>query len=377
MQFAHFSQVFPRAGETAADRYEQMWRELQLCDELGFDFGFASIHGFSHLRPSAAAFSIAAAERTRRLRVGPFGYTVALYDPIQIVEEVALLDNMTHGRLEVGLTNGVTKDEFRVHGADWDNRAARAREGLILLRKAFTSDLSAADEPADEPVADRLGSFDFEGEFSSYEEVRLSVEPLQSPHPPLWLISLDPVSLELAAREGAHTGYLWISRKRSESAPRIAEYLRQWAEHGHAEPPRIMYETFVYVDETDEAAVERASEHLLSSVHEIYGGRFGGGGTALAPILEKVGEFGAAEIRRHMYDLDYLLGNDIFLVGSPETVAAKLRAMAEEGLFNVFAGEFNIGSLPEEDLMRSIRLFGEQVIPALRELDPTLAASAT
>src|SRR5438105_4319444 len=101
MQFAHFSQVFPRAGETAAERYELLWRELQLCDALGFDYGFASVHHFSHLRPSAAAFTVAAAERTRNLRVGPFGYSVALFDPLRIVEEVAMLDNLVHGRLEV------------------------------------------------------------------------------------------------------------------------------------------------------------------------------------------------------------------------------------------------------------------------------------
>jgi alkanesulfonate monooxygenase SsuD/methylene tetrahydromethanopterin reductase-like flavin-dependent oxidoreductase (luciferase family) len=375
MRFAHFSQIFPRAGETAAERYEQLWRELQLCDELGFDYAFASVHHFSHLRPQAAAFTVAAAERTQRLRVGPFGYSVALYDPIRIVEEVAVLDNLAHGRLEIGLTTGVTRDEFRIYGADWDNRAARAREALLLLRKAITSDLSADDEPADAPVADRLRSFDFQGEFSAYEDVRLSVRPLQVPHPPLWLISLDPVALELAAREGAHTGYLWISRKRSEAAPPLAEYLERWAHYGHEQPPKIVFETFVYVDETDAAAVERASQHLLSSVDEIYGGRFGGGGTALAAILEKMGHLGAAEIRRHMYDLDYLLGNDLFLVGSPEAVSAKLRAIAEEGRFNVIAAEFNIGSLPEEDLMRSIRLFGEHVIPALREFDPTRTAS--
>lgn len=225
-------------------------------------------------------------------------------------------------------------------------------------------------EPADAPLADRLGAFDFEGEFRSYEDIRLSVVP----HPPLWMMSLDPVSLELAAREGAHTGYLWISRKRSEAPPLLAAYFEQWAAAGHAEPPKVMYETMVYVDESDEAAIERASAHLLSSVDEMFGGRSGGGGAAIAASLEARGQLGAAEIRRNMYELDYLLANDVFIVGSPETVAAKIAAAAEEGLFNVFGAEFNIGSLPEDDLMRSIRLFGERVIPKLRGLDPVSAA---
>ena len=69
-------------------------------------------------------------------------------------------------------------------------------------------------------------------------------------------------------------------------------------------------------------------------------------------------------------DFDYLHENDLMIVGSPETVARKLKSTAEKGLFNVFCGEFNVGSLPEDNLMRSIRLFGTKVIPALREFDP-------
>jgi alkanesulfonate monooxygenase SsuD/methylene tetrahydromethanopterin reductase-like flavin-dependent oxidoreductase (luciferase family) len=78
------------------------------------------------------------------------------------------------------------------------------------------------------------------------------------------------------------------------------------------------------------------------------------------------GEPGASEIMQHLFDADYLLKHDLVFIGSPETVAAKIRAAAAEGLFNVFMGEFNFSDLPEPDLMRSIRLFGEQVIPALR-----------
>ena len=110
MKFAHFTQTFPREGETAAQRFDLLWRELELCDETGFDYGFSSVHHFSRLRPSTTAFCAAAAARTSRLRLGTMGYAVPLYDPIRIVEEVAILDNITHGRLEVGLATGVTPE---------------------------------------------------------------------------------------------------------------------------------------------------------------------------------------------------------------------------------------------------------------------------
>ncbi|MGB7040827.1 MAG: hypothetical protein WBD83_14665, partial [Xanthobacteraceae bacterium] len=82
------------------------------------------------------------------------------------------------------------------------------------------------------------------------------------------------------------------------------------------------------------------------------------------------GEPGASEIMQHLFDADYLLKNDLVFIGSPDTVAAKIRAAAEAGVFNVFLGEFNFSDLPEEALLRSIRLFGEKVISALRRYEP-------
>ena len=72
----------------------------------------------------------------------------------------------------------------------------------------------------------------------------------------------------------------------------------------------------------------------------------------------------------NLFDANYLTNNDLVFIGSPEMVAAKIHAAAQAGLFNVFLGEFSFADLPEADLMRSIRLFGEQVVPALRGYEP-------
>lgn len=369
MEFAHFEQIFPRVGESARDRYDQLWRELELCDSLGFNYAFGSIHHLSHLRPQAAVFVTMAAARTKNLRVGPMGYTVALYNPIRIVEETAVLDNITGGRLEVGLTTGVTMDEFRVYGADWGSRSARAREALELLVEAFRRERRPVIEEDRLPVADALDPFTFEGTFNGYEEVRLSVDPVQQPHPPIWLISTSSDNLAVSAELGADTGYLFF-RPQVEARERLTPWVVDWTAHGHGRDPRIMFETLVYVDVTDDAATSRGEDLILSSMHEIYGGRFGGGGTALADVLEKAGDPGQAEIRRHMFDFQWLLDKGIVIVGSPATVAERLERASREGLFNVFAGEFNVGHITEEELMRSIRLFGEHVVPALVDVDP-------
>ena len=82
------------------------------------------------------------------------------------------------------------------------------------------------------------------------------------------------------------------------------------------------------------------------------------------------GEWGSAEIARNMANVEYLIDHNLVFVGSPETVADRIKAAAEEGLFNTVFAEFNLGWLEEEDLMRSIKLFGEQVIPRIRDFQP-------
>src|SRR5262249_15707029 len=93
-------------------RYEQLWRELQLCDELGFDYGFCVEH---HFRPdesrasSPSLYVVGAAARTRRIRVGPMGYVVPLYHPLRLAEEIALVDQIVGGAWSSGLFRGSTQ----------------------------------------------------------------------------------------------------------------------------------------------------------------------------------------------------------------------------------------------------------------------------
>ena len=116
MKFAHFSHIWTKPGYTAHRRYEELWAELQLCDELGFDYGFCVEH---HFRPdeswisSPSLYAVGAGSRTKRLRVGPMGYIVPLYHPLRLAEEIAIVDQMLGGRMECGLVPATTEDNER------------------------------------------------------------------------------------------------------------------------------------------------------------------------------------------------------------------------------------------------------------------------
>ncbi len=358
MKFAHFSHAWNKPGMVPAQRYEQLWRELSLADKLGFDFGFTVEHHFNPQESwmaSPPVYCTAGAAHTQQMRLGPMGYIVPLYNPLRIAEEAAILDQVSNGRLELGLVSGIVPDFFGPYGADFQNRRAIANEGLALVKTALTSQ----------------DAFNFEGTFHQYKNVNLSVKPLQKPHPPMWMQSRDAETLELLAKEGVHTGYLFFL-PREETAPRYRQYLTLWQQAGHLGKPNIGYWTLVYVDETDEKAQSRAAPNIVHAFTKVFGTRPDGGipHLRLAENFVKRGEPGAAEIARNLTDVNYLLDRNLVFVGSPDTVAQKVKAAASEGLFNTLFGEFNFGALSEDDLMRSITLFGTQVLPRLREYQP-------
>ena len=352
MKFGHFWQLFNKPGVTGYPRYEQMWRELELADELEFDYGFQSIHHSFKLRPTPAMFCAGAAARTRQIRLGPMGYIAPLYDPIRIVEEALLLDQLTNGRLELGLVLGVYPEYFRVYGADPETRRESALETIKVLKAAFATE----------------GNFSFKGQFHQYDDIELAIRPVQNPGPPISLPTTNPDTMAFCAKEGVHGGYI-NPENRQEMAARLVEYQRMWYDAGHQDPPNISYCAHVYVDETDEAALAKGRDAVLYNMYETYtrnparGGIFSSGTDSLGPRT--------SEIFKNRQNFDYLHEQNVVFVGSPETVINRIRAAAEEGFFNIFVGEFNLGALSEEDVLRSIRLFGTQIIPALRDMDPT------
>jgi alkanesulfonate monooxygenase SsuD/methylene tetrahydromethanopterin reductase-like flavin-dependent oxidoreductase (luciferase family) len=346
---------------TPHQRYEQLWRELAVCDDGGFDHSFCVEH---HFRPdeswmsSPSLYAVAAGARTTRLRIGPMGYVVPLYHPLRLAEEIAIVDQMLGGRMELGLVPGINADYFRPFGLDYGRRKSPTFEFVDYLRAAF-----GATQP-----------FSFHGTEFHTDRAELAVQPVQRPHPPLWMMSRDPQTLEFCANNAINPGYFLVY-PRADAAPRYRKFLADWRAAGWTQKPNIAYCTVVYVDESDQKAIDtalfrasRAYEGFLPPPQP--GETFDERARRFAGMFIGRGEPGASEIMANVFNPDYLFKHDLVFIGSPETVAAKIRAAAEAGVFNVFMGEFNFSDLPEPELLRSIRLFGEKVIPALRDYEP-------
>ena len=154
------------------------------------------------------------AQRTRRLRFGPCVYVLPLHHPLRLIEEISMLDNLSDGRLEIGVgRGGVMEAYFWGQEADSETNYARYLETLAIMREGLSHD-----------------QLTYSGRFHSFEQLPMYLRPLQKPYPPLWYMR-NPVT---AAMEGMHTIIVGSLDGLAAAVPR---YRAAWEEHQGAGRP--------------------------------------------------------------------------------------------------------------------------------------------
>ena len=129
-------------------------------------------------------------------------------------------------------------DYFKPFGIDYNLRKSPTLEFVDYLRAAY-----GEKQP-----------FSFHGDVHHTDSAQISVQPLQRPHPPIWMMSRDPQTLEFCASNGINPGYFLVY-PRADAAPRYRVFLENWKKAGWPRKPNIAYCTIVHVDETDEKAL--------------------------------------------------------------------------------------------------------------------------
>ncbi len=156
-------------------------------DELGFSAFFLAEHHFHEygLVPSPPTLLGAAAERTKRIGLGVAVSVLPFHQPLVAAEEYAMLDQMTGGRLVLGVGSGYLKHEFEgFYLAPWEKRA-RFDEALKIMVQAWEG------KP-----------FSYHGLYHHVENTRIAVTPLQKPHPPMWIAILRQEAAYHVGKQG-------------------------------------------------------------------------------------------------------------------------------------------------------------------------------
>jgi alkanesulfonate monooxygenase SsuD/methylene tetrahydromethanopterin reductase-like flavin-dependent oxidoreductase (luciferase family) len=345
MRFGTFSYNQARPWVTEKQAFDELLDQIELTEKLNFNEAwFAEHHHSDYGMLASPNLMIAAlARRTERLRFGNLVSVLPLYDPMRLAEECAMLDILTDGRLNIGLGRGVPKDDMK-HRLDRETAQARFEEGIEILLRAWTGE-----------------TFSYTGKAWGYEEISCRPQPLQKPHPPIYYGATSPDSPAMVARRGWN---LALSRQPlANCAKAIEKYRAELANLGHVngKGDAIMVRD-IYVADTDEQAWREAVPEIM---------RFWQLATDNYWRGETVSE---ADLTRFTERYAYYPGGltikrfdewGTSLIGSPDTIVKKARAMIETAKPDSLIGMFQFGGLKHEQVMHSLELFATKVMPAL------------
>jgi alkanesulfonate monooxygenase SsuD/methylene tetrahydromethanopterin reductase-like flavin-dependent oxidoreductase (luciferase family) len=324
------------------DLYEQRLQCLEYADEAGFYCYHLAEHQATPLgmASSPSVFLSAAIQRTQRLRLGPLVYLLPLYNPLRLIQEICMLDNMSRGRLEVGVGRGVSPYELAFFNVTPPQARSMFREALDILITGLTS-----------------GELSYAGEYFSFDHVRLHIAPFQRPYPPLWYPTDNTDSITWLAEEGLNT----ITHYPPMTTMRelFDLYKQVWQEHqsnpkrlnAHVAAPKYGIVRHVYVADTDAQALQEAKLAFADFIGNFNYLRVSHGDTG-----------GRAA---YLADFDARLAEGLHIIGSPGTVRQQVQKHLQITGSNYFVGSFFFGTLTTEQMLRSLRLFAEAVMPAV------------
>lgn len=226
---------------------------LARAEELGFDSAWAQeqVLGPSPQLGPVEAMAYAAA-CTRRLRLGCSVFVSTLYSPVHLAKSLSTLDQLSRGRIEIGIGTGGKGRPFAAFGVDPERYVARFTEGLALMKALWT-------EPR----------VTFDGEFWQLKDAEMEPKPLQKPFPPVWLGGTGRTALRRAVRLG--TGFFGAGSSPTEAFAGQVQVVREaLAESGRpAEDFRIAKRVYIAVD----ADAGRARERISTGLERLYGRR--------------------------------------------------------------------------------------------------------
>jgi alkanesulfonate monooxygenase SsuD/methylene tetrahydromethanopterin reductase-like flavin-dependent oxidoreductase (luciferase family) len=344
IRFALFDHL-DQSGRGQGETYRERLKMIESAEQAGFyAYHLAEHHGTElSTVPSPGLFLAAVAEHTTRLRLGPLTYVLPLYNPLRLLEEICMLDQLSQGRLEVGIGRGSSPYEGLRFGVKRDESRAMFDEALDVIVQGLST-----------------GKISHHGKYYQYDQTVTFLRPAQQPYPPLWYPTASLESVRWIGRHGFNTLFSFgVSGSFDQARELVDLYWSEFEAHrdepgrlnGHVREPFVGISGHIHVADTDELAQEQARPAYATYIYN---------------FTERYNRVGDPKHRgKGNFDRDVAEGK--ILVGSPDTVRRRLGEYLQTSGANYCMGEFSFGSLPLEHILSSIRLFATEIMPALRE----------
>jgi alkanesulfonate monooxygenase SsuD/methylene tetrahydromethanopterin reductase-like flavin-dependent oxidoreductase (luciferase family) len=342
-----------REHQTERQAFDEVLTTADLAETLGFDGIWLAERHFSPPRGAALIASVgsaplllatAIATRTSRLRIGTAVLLLPLGHPVRLAEEVATLDHLSQGRLDLGVGRSSFPRAYDGYNIPYAESRERFREYLEVMRLAWT-------QPR----------FSYTGTFYTCQDLEVIPKPVQRPHPPIHQAAATRATFVAVGTMGLSLLVALVGTAVSELASVIATYQAAWQAAGHPGLGEVRLRLPIYVAET----LHRAQADPHPSVMAYYKRLRQG-------YLRSPQRFESAERSARATQLATLTYEEVMrervVFGTPSHVAERLRTLQQTlGLAGIII-EPNVGAdIPLDRVTRSMHLFAREVVPQLRE----------
>ncbi len=340
--------------KSAAQYFRESLDLVEAAEPLGYTHVRTVEHYFHHYggySPNPIVFLSAASQRSKHMRLVTGAVIPAFNNPLKLAAEIAMLDGICDGRLDVGFARAFIPAEFKHFGVPIDESVERYREAIeqidLLLTKEDVSHY---------------------GTFHSFEHVTSLPRPTQQPRPKFMVAAtVTPESFEFAGRNGYGLMVNPLSAQRLRELSAL--YRQAYREAGHPGNGEIMLAFHMFVDEDGDRARRIAKPHIegyFRSLAEASAGWVGGTVSSAYQGYDK--KFEAVRA----LTFESLIASDAAWIGTPAEVRAAIGRLHDAvGGFEIASLQVNFHLLPVEDAQRSIALFAAEVMPAFRRAPVT------
>jgi len=322
-------EIFDRGVELAVAAEALGYHNVWMAEHHFSTYGYLS-------RPIQLATYVAA--KTKTLRVGTAVIVVPLHHPMVVAEEIATADILSGGRFDIGLGRGYQHYEFERFGLQLDEGRARFDESVDIIVKSFEG------KP-----------FTYDGKLYKLPETSLFPQPLQKPHPPVWIVAQSPYAIEATVRRGFNvlTGGFGVSVEQLGEFGKL--FTKVVSEVKPKEQPRVGVQRAVYVAEND-ADARDAAEHARWNMRVTL---------SLRNHYEKVEKGNAiATPAKNEPSMEDLLER-FLVIGSADTCIRQIKRLQELVGITHFNCSFWFGDMDQKRVLRSMERFSKDVMPAV------------
>jgi alkanesulfonate monooxygenase SsuD/methylene tetrahydromethanopterin reductase-like flavin-dependent oxidoreductase (luciferase family) len=353
--------VFQNPARARTDR-EVYANELRLAD-LAEPLGFKSIWGVEHhftdytMCPDVLQFLAYMAGRTERVELGSMVVVLPWHDPLRVAEEVAMLDQLSDGRVTLGIGRGLARVEYEGFRLEMAESRARFIESAECLISALEN-----------------GYCEYDGEFIKQPRRDVRPAPFRTFRGRTYAAAISPESSRILAELGV--GMLIIPQKPwDEVARELNAYRQVYRQVNQTEAPLPIVAGWTFCDEHEERAYEMARRYIggywetvmdhyefkRDHLKDIKGYEYYG------KITEKITRYGDDEVT------DFFINLQVW--GTPEQCYQKIRDIQQRTGSDSYVGVFSYAGMPYEEAERSLRLFAAEVMPELKQFKPASASS--